>query len=104
MTISSKKGDTVVEVDEAPRRDTSLEALAKLKPIFVKDGTHTAGNAPGVNDGAGAIVLRQRRVGQDERPQVARDDRRAGRGGRRLPLPRAHARERDRRSRSRRPA
>jgi acetyl-CoA C-acetyltransferase len=57
VTISSKKGDTVVEVDEAPRRDTSLESLSKLKPIFVKDGTHTAGNAPGVNDGAGAIVL-----------------------------------------------
>jgi acetyl-CoA C-acetyltransferase len=47
----------VVEVDEAPRRDSSLEALAKLPPIFVKDGTHTAGNAPGVNDGAGALVL-----------------------------------------------
>jgi acetyl-CoA C-acetyltransferase len=57
VTISSKKGDTVVEVDEAPRRDCSLEGLSKLKPIFVKDGTHTAGNAPGVNDGAGAVVL-----------------------------------------------
>jgi acetyl-CoA C-acetyltransferase len=57
VTVSSKKGDTVVEVDEAPRRDTSLEGLSKLKPIFVKDGTHTAGNAPGVNDGAGALVL-----------------------------------------------
>jgi acetyl-CoA C-acetyltransferase len=57
VTVSSKKGDTVVEVDEAPRRDTSLEGLSKLKPIFVKDGTHTAGNSPGVNDGAGAVVL-----------------------------------------------
>jgi acetyl-CoA C-acetyltransferase len=57
VTISTKKGDTTVEVDEAPRRDTSLEGLSKLKPIFVKDGTHTAGNAPGVNDGAGALVL-----------------------------------------------
>src|SRR4051794_36488327 len=57
VTISGKKGDTVVEIDEAPRRDTSLESLAKLKPIFVKDGTHTAGNSPGVNDGAGAMVL-----------------------------------------------
>src|SRR5881227_3062064 len=55
--IKTKKGDTTVEVDEAPRRDTSLEGLSKLKPIFVKDGTHTAGNAPGVNDGAGALVL-----------------------------------------------
>src|SRR3954471_16983745 len=57
VTISTKKGDTTVEIDEAPRRDTTLEGLAKLKPIFVKDGTHTAGNAPGVNDGAGALVL-----------------------------------------------
>jgi acetyl-CoA C-acetyltransferase len=57
VTIASKKGETTVEVDEAPRRDTSLEGLSKLKPIFVKEGTHTAGNAPGVNDGAGALVL-----------------------------------------------
>src|ERR687885_2465897 len=57
VTIESKKGETTVEVDEAPRRDTSLEGLSKLKPIFVEDGTHTAGNAPGVNDGAGALVL-----------------------------------------------
>jgi acetyl-CoA C-acetyltransferase len=57
VRIESKKGETVVEVDEAPRRDTSLEALAKLPPMFVKDGSHTAGNAPGVNDGAGALVL-----------------------------------------------
>jgi acetyl-CoA C-acetyltransferase len=57
ITIKSKKGETTVEIDEAPRRDTSLETLSKLPPIFVKDGTHTAGNAPGVNDGAGALVL-----------------------------------------------
>jgi acetyl-CoA C-acetyltransferase len=57
VTIKGKKGDTVVEVDEGPRRDTSLETLSKLPPIFTKDGTHTAGNSPGVNDGAGALVL-----------------------------------------------
>jgi acetyl-CoA C-acetyltransferase len=57
VSIESKKGETVVEVDEGPRRETSLEALAKLPPMFVKDGSHTAGNAPGVNDGAGALVL-----------------------------------------------
>ncbi len=57
VTISSKKGDKTVEVDEAPRADTSLETLSKLPPIFLKDGTHTAGNAPGVNDGAGALVV-----------------------------------------------
>jgi acetyl-CoA C-acetyltransferase len=57
VTISGRKGDTTVEVDEAPRRETTLEALAKLPPIFLKDGSHTAGNAPGVNDGGGALVL-----------------------------------------------
>jgi acetyl-CoA C-acetyltransferase len=57
VTISSKKGDTTVEVDEAPRRESSLEALAKLPGAFHKEGAHTAGNAPGVNDGAGALVL-----------------------------------------------
>jgi acetyl-CoA C-acetyltransferase len=57
VTVSSKKGDTTVEVDEAPRRESSLETLAKLRSAFSKDGAHTAGNAPGVNDGAGALVL-----------------------------------------------
>ncbi len=57
VTVESKKGDTVVEVDEAPRRDASLESLAKLPPIFMKDGSHTAGNSPGVNDAGGALVL-----------------------------------------------
>jgi acetyl-CoA C-acetyltransferase len=56
VTVKSRKGETTVEVDEAPRRDTSLEGLSKLKGAFHKDGAHTAGNAPGVNDGAGAIV------------------------------------------------
>ena len=46
-----------VEADEAPRRDTSLERLAALKPVFDPEGTTTAGNAPGVNDGAGALVV-----------------------------------------------
>ena len=46
-----------VEVDEAPRRDTTLERLASLKPVFDPEGTTTAGNAPGVNDGAGALVV-----------------------------------------------
>ena len=57
VTISSRKGDTVVEVDEAPRRETSLETLAKLPGLASKEGSHTAGNSPGVNDGAGAIVV-----------------------------------------------
>ncbi len=57
VTVKGRKGDTVVEVDEAPRRDSTLESLSKLPPIFLKDGSHTAGNSPGVNDGGGALVL-----------------------------------------------
>jgi acetyl-CoA C-acetyltransferase len=58
VEIPAKKGETVrFEKDESPREDTSLEALAKLKPAFKKDGTVTAGNAPGVNDGAAALVV-----------------------------------------------
>jgi acetyl-CoA C-acetyltransferase len=57
VSVKGRKGDTVVEVDEAPRRDSSLEALAKLPGLHGKDGSHTAGNSPGVNDGAGAIVV-----------------------------------------------
>jgi len=57
VTVKGRKGDTVVEVDEGPRRDTSLEALAKLPGLVCKEGSHTAGNSPGVNDGGGALVL-----------------------------------------------
>jgi acetyl-CoA C-acetyltransferase len=57
VTIKGRKGDTVVEVDEAPRRDSSLESLAKLPGLVSREGSHTAGNSPGVNDGAGALVL-----------------------------------------------
>ena len=57
VTIQDRKSATVVDTDEGPRRDTSLERLAALKPVFVADGSTTAGNAPGVNDGAAALVL-----------------------------------------------
>jgi acetyl-CoA C-acetyltransferase len=58
VPIPQKKGDTVAfAVDETPREDTSLEALGKLKPAFKEGGTVTAGNAPGVNDGAAALVV-----------------------------------------------
>ena len=57
VTITSRKGDTVVEVDEAPRRGSTLETLAKLPGLVSKEGSHTAGNSPGVNDGGGALVL-----------------------------------------------
>src|ERR1700690_2900946 len=57
VTVKGRKGDTVVEIDEAPRRGSSLEALAKLPGLVGKEGSHTAGNSPGVNDGGGALVL-----------------------------------------------
>ena len=57
VTVVSRKGETVVDTDEHPRRDISRETLAKLKPVFRKDGTVTAGNASGLNDGAAAVVL-----------------------------------------------
>lgn len=58
VEIPQRKGDpVVVDTDEAPRKDTSLEVLAKLRPAFGKDGTITAGNAPGINDGACAFVV-----------------------------------------------
>ncbi|KJS50096.1 acetyl-CoA C-acetyltransferase [Desulfosporosinus sp. BICA1-9] len=58
LEIPQRKGDSLwFTVDEGPRRDTTLAKLNSLPPIFVKDGTVTAGNAPGVNDGAGAMVL-----------------------------------------------
>jgi len=58
VPIPQKKGDPILfAVDESPREDTSLEALAKLRPAFREGGTVTAGNAPGVNDGAAALVV-----------------------------------------------
>ncbi len=57
VEIPGRDGPALVTADEAPRPDTSLEKLAALKPVFESDGTITAGNAPGVNDGAGALVL-----------------------------------------------
>jgi acetyl-CoA C-acetyltransferase len=57
VTVKGRKGDTIVEVDEGPRRDTSLEKLAALPGLVGKDGSHTAGNSPGVNDGGGALVV-----------------------------------------------
>jgi acetyl-CoA C-acetyltransferase len=57
VTVKGRKQDTVVEIDEGPRRDTSLEKLAALPGLVGGDGSHTAGNSPGVNDGAGALVL-----------------------------------------------
>ena len=60
VDVPGKKGPTVFDKDEANRPDTTLEALAKLKPAFRPDGTITAGNAPGLNDAAAAVVLAMR--------------------------------------------
>src|SRR5258706_14075243 len=62
IEVPQKKGDPVViKYDESPREDTSMEALAKLRPPFKKDGTVTAGNAPGTNDGGAAVVVTSER-------------------------------------------
>jgi acetyl-CoA acetyltransferase family protein len=58
VTVKSRKGEeTVVEADEGPRRDTSLEKLGKLKPSFKEDGSVTAGNSSSLNDGAAAVLV-----------------------------------------------
>jgi acetyl-CoA C-acetyltransferase len=57
VSVPNGKATSVVMADEQPRPDTTLEGLARLKPVFTEDGTITAGNAPGVNDGAAAILL-----------------------------------------------
>ncbi len=57
VTVKGRKGDTVVDTDEFPRFGATADALAKLRPAFSKDGTVTAGNASGINDGAAALVL-----------------------------------------------
>ncbi|MEH7011192.1 acetyl-CoA C-acetyltransferase [Neobacillus niacini] len=58
VTVPQRKGaPVVVEHDESPRKETSIERLSKLAPVFNSDGTITAGNAPGVNDGAAALIL-----------------------------------------------
>jgi acetyl-CoA C-acetyltransferase len=61
VEIPGRKGQvTVVDTDEGPRRDTSIEALSKLRPAFKEGGKVTAGNAPGLNDGASAVVVASR--------------------------------------------
>ena len=57
VTIKTRKGETVVDTDEYPKHGTTVETLAKLRPAFDKNGTVTAGNASGINDGAAALVL-----------------------------------------------
>lgn len=71
IEIPQRKGDPLkIEHDEAPRKDTSIERLSKLKPVFNQAGTITAGNAPGVNDGAGALVLMSEERAKQEGKQA----------------------------------
>ena len=73
VSIRIKKGSVEFDTDEAPRADTSLEALARLKPAFKDGGSVTAGNAPGVNDGAAALVVTSaERARELDRPPLAR--------------------------------
>lgn len=66
VELPSKKGQPVIfDTDETPRRDSSIEALARLQPAFVADGKVTAGNAPGLNDGAAALVIASRRKAEE---------------------------------------
>src|SRR5437588_1547424 len=57
VTVASRRGDTIVDTDEHPKHGTTVDVLAKLRPAFNKNGTVTAGNASGINDGAAAVVL-----------------------------------------------
>ncbi len=65
VEVPGKKGTVTVAKDEPPRPETTMEALSKLPPLFIKDGTVTAGNAPGTNDGASAIVLMSREKAEE---------------------------------------
>jgi acetyl-CoA C-acetyltransferase len=64
VTLKTRRGETVFDTDEHPRADAKPEDLAKLRPVFRKDGTVTAGNASGINDGAAAVVLMERNTAE----------------------------------------
>lgn len=71
VEVPQRKGDPiVVSEDESPRKDTSVASLAKLRPVFSQDGTITAGNAPGVNDGAAAVVVMSEERAEKEGKEV----------------------------------
>ena len=66
VTVKGRKSDTVVDKDESPRKDTSLERLARLKPVFKTGGSVTAGNASPLSDGAAALILAEESFAQAE--------------------------------------
>ena len=81
VTVKGRKGDTVVDADEGPRRDSSIERSRKLRPAFTKDGTVTAGNSSPLNDGAAAVMVVSRRLREGARADAAGEDPRdRGRG------------------------
>ena len=78
VTIKTRKGDTVVDTDEYPKAGVTLESIAKLRPAFDKEGTVTAANASGINDGAAAVVLMKASRGGQARQDAARPHRVVG--------------------------
>jgi acetyl-CoA C-acetyltransferase len=73
VTIKARKGDIVVDADEFPKHGTTLDGISKLRPAFAKDGTVTAANASGINDGAAAVVLmRASEAAKENRKVLAR--------------------------------
>ena len=104
VTVTSRKGDIVVDTDEFIRARHHLEALAKLRPAFDKDGTVTAGNASGINDGAAALVLMSAAEGQARQHDAAGAHRLLGARPASIRRSWAPARSRPRARRWRRPA
>ena len=78
VTVKGRKGDTVVENDEYIKHDATVEGAAKLRAAFKKDGTVTAANASGINDGAAALVLMTRGRSRKARADAAGADRLVG--------------------------
>jgi len=70
VTIKARKGDIVVDADEFPKHGTTLDGISKLRPAFAKDGTVTAANASGINDGAAAVVLMKASEAANENRKV----------------------------------
>ena len=78
VTVKSRKGDIVVDTDEYPKHGVTLDAIAKLRPAFYKEGSVTAANASGINDGAAAVVLMKASEAAKARQEGARPHRVVG--------------------------
>jgi acetyl-CoA C-acetyltransferase len=73
VTVKSRKGDIIVDADEYPKHGTTIDGVGKLRPAFEKEGTVTAANASGINDGAAAVVLmKASQAAKENRPVLAR--------------------------------